>query len=167
MIIDERGKLFGKISVVDVGILVVILALVAGGYYKFFLMGKNSSAAKFDTLEYQFQVREVRQQSVDVIEIGAEVYDTKTGSDMGKIVDKKVAPATGYIDKADGSVALAEKPERFDVTVTVRAPGVETANGYRVNGNMDITRESTQILQTKMIIMEAKMSGVKNISKNE
>jgi len=165
MLLDEKGKLFGKISIIDIGVLLLIAVLMGGVYYKFFMVDKNQNAAKFDTIEYKILVEEVRQQSVDAIEIGANIYDVKTDSPMGKIVDKEVLPATDQLTKADGTMVIAEKPERFNVIVTIQVPGVETEYGFRANGRMDLNRESQQVMDTRMIILETKIVDVKNLSK--
>ena len=165
MLLDEKGKLFGKISIIDIGVLLLIAVLLGGVYYKFFMVDKNQNAAKFDTIEYKILVEEVRQQSVDAIEIGANIYDVKTDSPMGKIVSKEVLPATEQLTKADGTMVIAEKPERFNVLVTIQVPGVETEYGFRANGRMDINRESQQVMDTRMIILETKIVDVKNLSK--
>lgn len=165
MLLDEKGRLFGKISIIDIGVLLLIAVLLGGVYYKFFMVDKNSNAAKFDTIEYKILVEEVRQQSVDAIEIGADIYDVKTDTPMGKIVSKEALPATEQLTKADGTMVIAEKPGKFNVLVTIQVPGVETKYGFRANGRMDLNRESQQVMDTRMIILETKIVDVKNLSK--
>lgn len=165
MIIDEKGRLFGKISIVDIAVLLVLLGLAAGVYYKFFVVDKEHNAAKFDTIEYKVLIEEVRQQSVDAMEVGADIYDAKTDTYMGKIVNKEVLPATDQLTKADGTVVIAEKPQRFNVLLTIRVPGVETKYGFRASGKLDINREGQQVMDTRMIVLETKVVDVKNISK--
>lgn len=165
MLLDEKGKLFGKISIVDIGVLLIVIALLSGGYYKFFMVDKNSNAAKFDTLEYKILVEEVRQQSVDAIVIGADIYDVKTDSPMGKIMSKEVLPSTDQLTKADGTMVIAEKPGKFNVLVTIQVPGIETKYGFRANGRMDLNREFQQVMDTQMIVLETKVVDVKNLSK--
>ena len=165
MLLDEKGRLFGKISIVDIGVLLLIAVLIGGVYYKFFMVDKDQNAAKFDTIEYKVLVEEVRQQSVDAIEIGADIYDVKTNSPMGRITDIEVLPATDQLTKADGTMVIAEKPERFNVLITIRVPGIETKYGFRANGRLDINRESQQVMDTRMIEMVAKIVDVKNLSK--
>ncbi|MGE5632710.1 MAG: DUF4330 domain-containing protein [Caulobacteraceae bacterium] len=167
MVLDEKGRLFGKISIVDIAVLLVLIGLAAGVYYKFFMVDKDHNAAKFDTLEYKIIVEEVRQQSVDAIEVGADIYDVKTDSYMGKIVSKEALPATDQLTKADGTVVIAEKPERFNVLVTIRVPGVENKYGFLANGKMALNRESQQVLDTRMITIETKIVDVKNLSKQK
>ncbi len=165
MLLDEKGRLFGKISIVDIGVLLLIAVLIGGVYFKFFMVDKDQNAAKFDTIEYKVLVEEVRQQSVDAIEIGADIYDVKTNSPMGRITDIEVLPATDQLTKADGTMVIAEKPERFNVLITIRVPGIETKYGFRANGRLDINRESQEVLDTRMIEMVAKIVDVKNLSK--
>ena len=165
MLLDEKGRLFGKISIVDIGVLLLIAVLIGGVYFKFFMVDKDQNAAKFDTIEYKVLVEEVRQQSVDAIEIGADIYDVKTNSPMGSITDVEVLPATDQLTKADGTMVIAEKPERFNVLITIRVPGIETKYGFRANGRLDINRESQQVMDTRMIEMVAKIVDVKNLSK--
>jgi len=167
MLLDKKGRLFGKISIIDLGMLLLIVVLMVGAYYKFFMVDKSNNAAKFDTLEYKILVEEVRQQSVDAIEVGADIYDVKTDSPMGKIVNKEVLPATDQLTKADGTVVIAEKPERFNVLVTIQVPGVETEYGFRANGRIDLNRESQYVLDTRMIMLETKIADVKNLSKTQ
>lgn len=165
MLLDEKGRLFGKISIIDMGVLLLIIVLLSGIYYKFFIADKDQKAAKFDTIEYKILVEEVRQQSVDAIEIGAEIFDVKTDSPMGRIVKKEVLPATDQLTKADGTMVIAEKPGKFNVIVTIQVPGVESKYGFRANGRIDLNRESQQVMDTCMIILETKIVGVKNLSK--
>ncbi|HYF83731.1 MAG TPA: DUF4330 domain-containing protein [Clostridia bacterium] len=165
MLLDEKGRLFGKISIIDIGVLLLIIALLGGAYYKFFMVDKNNNAAKYDTLEYKILVEEVRQQSVDAIEIGEDIYDVKTDTPMGKIMSKEVLPATEQLTKADGTMVIAEKPERFNVLVTIQVPGVEKKNGFWANGRIDLNRESQQVMDTQMIVLETKIVDVKNLSK--
>jgi hypothetical protein len=85
MVIDEKGRLFGKISIVDILVVLVMIGLIAGVYFKFFVIDKDHNAANYDTIEYKLLIRAVRQQSVDAMEVGADIYDVKTDSYMGKI----------------------------------------------------------------------------------
>jgi len=62
-------------------------------------------------------------------------------------------------------MVIAEKPERFNVLVTIQVPGVESERGFRANGRLDINRESQEVLDTRMIEMVAKIVDVKNLSK--
>jgi hypothetical protein len=166
MVIDEKGRLFGKISIVDILVVLVMIGLIAGVYFKFFVIDKDHNAANYDTIEYKLLIRAVRQQSVDAMEVGADIYDVKTDSYMGKIIDKEILPATEQLTKADGTMVIAEKPERFNVVLTVRVPGIENEYGFLANGKIDLNRESQHVMDTRMVMLETKVIDVKNLSKS-
>lgn len=165
MLIDEKGKLFGKVSIIDIIAVLVLAALVLGTVYKFGGFGSMASDKKYDTLQYMIQVKGVRQQTIDAMVPGDSIYDSKTGSFMGKIISKEAKPAMDQVIKADGTVVLAAKPERFDAYVTIEVPGVESSNSYLANGNRELNNESTIVMSTRMLIVEAKIIDVKNLSR--
>ena len=37
-LIDEKGKLFGKVNAIDLCVLIIVIALAFGAYYKFVVM---------------------------------------------------------------------------------------------------------------------------------
>ena len=54
MIIDDKGKLFGKISIIDLLVVCLILAGIAGAYYKFGRSKTISPFVKPDKIEMTF-----------------------------------------------------------------------------------------------------------------
>lgn len=163
MVIDDKGKLFGKISIIDIVVVLFILAALGGAYYKFFMTGQGGAAAQFDTLRYQTIVKMVRQPSVDAILEGADAYDGESGNYIGKIIDKQVRPAMGFIEKADGTIVEAQAPDRFDVLVTLEVPGVENDHGYFANGTIEIKRGSDLKLSTRMIEVQSRVTDVEKV----
>ncbi|NLY44170.1 MAG: DUF4330 domain-containing protein [Clostridiaceae bacterium] len=163
MFIDEKGKIFGKISIVDIFVILLLLGAVAGTYYKFFMVKGSTSLARFDMLQYQVQIRDIRQSSVDAIEEGADVFDGETGNPLGKIVKKEIFPSMEHMVKADGTSVLAEKPNRYMVIATIEVPGIESPYGYFAYGRSEIKRGSDMKLKTRLISVEAKAIDVKKL----
>lgn len=122
MIIDKNGKLFGKISVIDIlAVFVIVLALL-GGYLRF--SGKTApNMGKNTAIEYCVLVKGVRSFSVDALKKGGFVFDKKTGERIGEIIKVSESPATSGSIKADGSYVNAALPDKFDVRVTVETMG--------------------------------------------
>ncbi|WP_373000464.1 DUF4330 domain-containing protein [Lutispora sp.] len=161
---DKKGRIFGKISIIDICALLVIIGLFLGAYYKVFMLdSKHLTAKYYDTIEYEVLLKD--KQSIEGIEIKTKVYDVKTNSYMGKIIDKKVMHATSLVTKADGAMVIAEKPERYDILLTISVPGIETTYGFLANGNIDLNMESFRVLKTQTAIVEAKIVNVRNVSR--
>jgi hypothetical protein len=114
-------------------------------------------------LQYTVSITDVRNYSVDALEINDKIYDAKTDTYMGKIVGKEVRPYKDYITKTDGNVVLAEKPGRFEVLLTLEVPGVENAYGFLASGKRDINRQSTLQLESYIITVQSKVVDVKKL----
>lgn len=164
MVMDKKGKLFGKINIIDMLVLLVIMLILAAGLYKYVLSGNRGISSNPDLLQYTVSITDVRNYSADALDVGDKLYDAKTDTYMGKVIAKEVKPYRDYITKTDGNVVLAEKPNRFEVLLTMEVPGVENAYGYLAGGNRDINRMSTLQLENQIIgIQQAKVVDVKKI----
>jgi hypothetical protein len=163
MLIDAKGKLFGKVSVIDLFIVLFIVATLGGAYYKFFIAGKNAGGGSFGTIQYQVKVKNIRQPSVKAIQESTEVFEDKTDNYIGKIVNVEVEQAEGTIMKPDGTYIKAAMPERYSATVTIEAPGIETDVAYIVNGSTEIKRGSELLVRSKLITFSSEVYDVKMI----
>lgn len=163
MLIDKKGKLFGRINVIDMTVLIVLVLLLAGIGYKFYMDDRKNVSNNSELLEYTISITNVRSFTADAVDVGDKIYDSKTDTYLGKVIAKEVMPYRDYITKTDGSVVLAEKPERLEVRLTMQVPGVENNYGYLANGNRDINRQSLVYLKTRLIKSEGRVVDVKRI----
>lgn len=127
--VDNNGKLFGKVNLVDVGIvLLLVLAVAAVGakIAKEKVLGKESAVIRYTLL-----AEGVRRQSVDAINQSYEkVVDAENEDELGKIVDVKVEKAKKIVELPDGTFMESEYPDKFDLYVTVETNGTVSKNGY-------------------------------------
>lgn len=130
-VIDQKGRLFGKINLLDLVILLVVLA-VAGrfGYGK--LVKKEAVTAGTKTVEVQFLFAAVRQPSIDQLKVTTpptKVYESKSGAYLGEIVAVSTKPATITGEGAEYTSAF-----KYDHTVTIRGAGIVSENGLSLGG---------------------------------
>ena len=64
-IVDENGKVFGKLNLVDLGIVLLLILAVAAVGYK--LVRERFIERETAVIEYTLRVEGLRQQSVDAI----------------------------------------------------------------------------------------------------
>lgn len=132
MIMDSKGKLFGKISIVDLLVIILILAAIVGGYFRF--NGKNSEVVIEDTeFYYSISINKIMSYNKDKLleSVGTPFkLDEKVESTMGVLVDATAQPAYDYMTMDDGSVVLAEVPDRYDVLLTFKVNGKVNEFGY-------------------------------------
>lgn len=147
--VDKKGKLFGKISIIDLSILLIIILLCVGTYYKFFALDNTSVAQTMVPIKYDVQILGSRKFLPDAIKEGDILYDKVSNNSIGKISKVTEEPAKQVIQLLDGNFKECYVPERYDVTLTVEAEGTITSSGYRVNRAYELIINSNKNFRTK------------------
>jgi len=135
-IIDNRGRLFGLINIIDLFITIILIALIGFGAYK--VLKVNPTVAvdtEKITMVYMFQ--EVRDVTYNAIEEGEIAKDYDKNSVYGKIVKKEAMPATRLVNTDDGRVVEAPIPGRYDVKIYIEGDAVISNTGVYM-GNQEV-----------------------------
>ena len=82
--IDEKGRLFGKVNIVDLLIVIIILAAAAFIGMKFF--GPDSTAANTQNVRITMFCEESPTFVVDQLEAGCEAWDSSNQVTLGTLV---------------------------------------------------------------------------------
>ncbi len=134
MFIDEKGKLFGKISVIDIALIVLVIAAVAFVGIKFF--GGHADNSENTECSYVVKIDNIKETSLKYLKVGDTLFDDD-GAFMGVIEKDPVsAVATDVAIKNDGSYAIAEIPGRVDVLLTIKGDGLKNNNGFYLDGKV-------------------------------
>ena len=133
-IINEKGKLFGIINVIDLSVLLILGVLVLGGVSRM----KKQPVIVSDTSKgiITFEVSDVRQASVDKVQVGDPFFHYDKGSYIGKIVEVSSSPYKEPLEY-EGKWINAEVPDKFVITFKVEAdvkdsPDVVVAGGEQI-----------------------------------
>ncbi len=128
--IDKQGRLFGKVSVVDILVLVLLVALVLFAFVRF-----SKPAAAAVTVETKLAVEKVRDPTVLTIAKGAPVYD-EGGALLGYVAEEPKATRMPLdVFTADGvQVEDAVSQVYWDLEITVRGKGHDSGSDISVGG---------------------------------
>ncbi|ACV64785.1 hypothetical protein Dtox_4115 [Desulfofarcimen acetoxidans DSM 771] len=129
---DRESDSKARFNIIDFLIIVMILALAIGGYYKVFVANKQL-AQQEQQIEYKILVSEVRQPTVEAFQNGQTVQDLKSNVVMGTVINKETLPATDDVPTSDGRLVLAEIPGKYDLLLTVSASAVVSENNIMVS----------------------------------
>jgi len=117
-VIDDRGRLFGLVSFIDIIVLIVAAVLVAA-----FLVRGNiytpMTTVNTMNITYTVRISSVRDTNANLLRPGDGLYNRENGINMGTIREVEVVPATFPADLIDGTVVLGDVAERYDVYLTV------------------------------------------------
>ncbi|MDR0670687.1 MAG: DUF4330 domain-containing protein [Oscillospiraceae bacterium] len=124
-LINEKGKLFGLINVVDLLVLLAVLLAVGGIAWRLFGHRVGELTAATTTMTYTVRVRGVHSRLETEIKKNLE-YDNRViaGNDFvadTRVTDVSFEPYMQQNTAADGQLVNAEDPVRLDVLFTVEA----------------------------------------------
>ncbi len=144
-IIDSNGRLFGKINLIDLIIIVAVVVLSVATVVKF--RTSDSYLSKGRTLEYTMLVENVRQATVDAIGQKTEgLIDYESKKEIGDIVDYEVMGASEIELMSDGTYKDVKYKDKFDILLTVRVQGTETEdNFYTLSGKKIVVGDELAI----------------------
>lgn len=146
-LLDSKGRLFGKISILDVGAIAIVLAVILG---IFFLPGNSGSIAQVGsnvkTIEVELMVRGLKVKNPDRFveefrdagKTSIVIRNQPFGNVDVKFVERM--PRTTPVPQPDGSVkALPDpRPEVEDITdlsIILTSDAEETDNGFVFGNN--------------------------------
>jgi hypothetical protein len=135
-LIDERGNLFGKLNIIDLLIVLIIVAGLVGVNYKLGFIKKMGDNEVERKAIVKLWVKNVSKYSPDAVNVGDTVRELKSNSEIGKIINKEVAPTKEAAPDANGKWILSEVPDKNDIFITLETTSVN-ANGEVKLGSKD------------------------------
>lgn len=142
-IIDRNGRLFGKISVIDVLVIAVVLVMAAALYFKSSQTHTGGTISE-QTITFQIRAQGIDDFVADAIQVGDSIYDKNYNSGsrgLGEIIDVQVERSPGYKladELTNGTAAMLEADNTVDLLITVRGSGLVTNRSYSINRIYDL-----------------------------
>ncbi len=132
-IIDEKGKLFGIVNIIDLCI-VLFVAVVAAVVVMFFSANQTidqQSTQKRITIE----VTAIEKDICDAMLKDKKIFDKVQNKALGTLVDVKIEPSVEYnLSKDTGDYIQSEVPNRFDAQLVIDvSPDEELYVGKRMS----------------------------------
>lgn len=160
-IINEKGKLFGIINIVDLLVLVAVIAVAAGVGYKLFASQIKEAGAEQVKMTVTVRVRGATPFLVNEVERNNQVgKKTVNGNSYtnATITDMKIEPYDQQVVTADGEIKTARDPDKRDIVFTIETtvpkntptPSIGTqevragrtlivkTNDFETSGNIDM-----------------------------
>jgi len=150
MKIIKDKKLFGKLNIVDVILIIVILILIVGVIYK--LSDKEISVSNNShVFNYTVKVQNVRPTSADILKVGDIVYEKVSGTQIGKVINVESDVAQTDMEMYNGNIEKKEIDGRIDLLIEIQTDGIIKNNEYLANALIRILYGSNLQMQTKYL----------------
>ena len=164
-IIDRNGRLFGKISIIDVLVVLVVLVMAAALYFK----GQQTHTGTAVTeriITFQIRVRGAEDYVAAAIQEKDGVYDrgySSGGRALGEIIDIQVehAPGTRLTESlGDGTYGVVESEGTVDLLITVQGRGLIDGKKYSINRVYDLGVNSFRNYYTKRAVFTGTVAAI-------
>lgn len=136
--IDEKGRLFGKVSLIDIFVILFALLMAFAVYLRFFSNETTSIRGGNDTFTYVARINGLRQWTVDGFHVGDKLWEEEHDTCMGTIKAIEVVPASWEYDLMTGEVVQASPENRYDVYLTIEAEGLVSDDRYYASRTVEI-----------------------------
>lgn len=163
---DEQGRIFGKISIVDILAILAVILIAASIYMRLGSSGvKTLSAAYSSEYEYTVIAENLPAHIADALKksVGEDLFSD--GEKIG-VIEKidLVTPSLIPIEQPDGRVVTVQHPEKSDVRMTVKCLGTEAHAGILAEGNRIISNGAEFELETRYTVSPARINNVHRIN---
>ncbi|WP_215507925.1 DUF4330 domain-containing protein [Peptoniphilus sp. EMRHCC_23] len=155
--IDKKGKLFGKINIIDCLFLLILIVAVVGGASRF----KESPISVESTSKgtMTFLVDNVRMPTAENITEGQDIYSSDKGTYLGKILRKTVKPYKDAVEY-EGQWVKAPVPDKYSIYLDVEVDIKDSDKSYAV-GSEEIRVGNDYRVKTKTSAFTGICVGIK------
>ncbi len=136
-IINEKGKLFGLVNVIDL-LIVLILIIAVVGVLKYKDIGNIVSKLSSDdsgSIYITYSINGVKYVSFEGVSMGDTFFDEDSRQIIGTVVDKSATLSKLATTNSEGEFVYSEIPDRYDLLIKVKAKG--SWNDLEINVNND------------------------------
>ena len=132
-LLDDKGKVFGLVNIIDLIIVLVILLVATGAYFRFSNQGAGGKPA---TVEFEVMIQHIRPDLAQTIRVGDKMV---SGSSYTGVTVKDVQIKPGYSINVDARGQRVESIDPYLKDVYVTNTGTTTLSSATINmGGQDI-----------------------------
>lgn len=133
MLLDRQGRLFGKVNIID--LLIVLVVILAVVFFAVKHFDGDVSVSTGEAVRMEFYAEEVPDYSANAVKIGDPLTDDTGNIHLGVVTDVTVAPAVSYATDDQGNVVVSEKPGYSSIRITGEGNGRIYEHGVIISGS--------------------------------
>ena len=160
-IIDEKGRFFGKVSAIDLVLLLAVVVLVIG-----FIHNRTSDdigpIVRADTPLYlSMYAGGVRRYTIDAVNEGDLIFrQLEPAQALGTVVQIEARPHYRIESTSCGNARLVQVENRYDLHMVLAARGTVAATGFFINGISQMSPGQRVPMQSNKMFTTFTITGV-------
>ena len=160
MIIEKDGKLFGKVSIIDIGLIILVILIAFGTYWRFYGNGKAKKATENIKISYVVEIRGLKKLFLDGIKVDDLVGNVETSKQYGRIKSITSEPYKDFIIDNNGEYKEAIVPGQWKIFLTIEAYGAEAGDGFYINEKPLKISNNMEYFKTKYMQFGGFITGI-------
>jgi len=133
--IDDKGRLFGKVSIVDLFAIIVVGAVIAVVYFNVGASGRPQTSAE-QAVYITFFHPALEDFTVGALEMDAPVINDTNDTFMGRVVGWEVGDSISFMTDIHGNEIATPHGYRSSVAIMARVYGRLTEGAVVLDGNI-------------------------------
>lgn len=143
-IIDEKGRIFGRLSILDLVVLLVVLALCAAIYVRFFSKPETASGNN-QSFTYELKISRVRSATVNAFRPGDRLYAKESGLELGTILSVSTEDVPDPEPEKEG----ADHEPRYNVFLRMEGDGLVSEGRYFAARRIELGVNDSMVINSK------------------
>ena len=161
-IIDNNGRLFGKISVIDVLVILVVAVMAFALHTKNNSLSVTSTSTPGTTITLTVLAENLDLQVADAVAVGDKMYDKdhSTGGAIGTITAVERLDATKTEKLGDGTYAQLTNADGCNLLITLECSGSVNEGRYSINRVYELGVNANRSFYTPYSAFEAMVTEI-------
>lgn len=161
-IIDQNGRLFGKISVIDIVVVLIVIAMAFALHIKNNELDASKTTGAGTTITFTTLAENLPLYVADAVQVGDKVYDKErsSGGAIGIITDVKRLPASETKELTDGTFAALPNEDACNLLITVEGSGMVTDGRYAFNRIYELGANAVRNFYTPYALFKSTVTAI-------
>lgn len=144
---------------VDIVIILIIIGALGLGI-KYFSNRSNDYVENKELVQVTVRIDGVKEETVNVVNVGDIFKDKDTNQVFGKVIDKRVTEARRAVETGDGTVVKSIVPNKYSIYITLEGNAIVT-DDYINLGGRDVRMEGTIFLKSNISAVKTQVVDIK------
>lgn len=162
-IIDRSGRLFGKVSIIDVLVVLIVVVMAFALHMKNNTLEASKTGSEANTpITFTCLAENLSLQVVDAVRVGDKVYDKdrSSGGAIGTIIGIEELPAGKTANLTDGTFVRLTNEDGRNLLITIQGSGSVNNGRYAMNRVYEIGVNASRNFYTPYALFTASVTEI-------
>lgn len=161
-IIDRNGRLFGRVSVIDLLVVLIVAVMAFALHVKNNELDASKTTGSNTPITFTCLAENLTPQVAQAIRVGDKVYDKdrSSGGAIGTITDIQVLPAAKTEQLKNGTFAQLTNEDGCNLLITVKGSGMVSNGRYSLNRIYELGVNASRSFYTPYALFIASVTAI-------